>query len=92
MDRQYRLAVEGIGSEEGAKALYFNPEPVNVESVSFQQTEEGPVMQVVLRDEGYPGSTYLLRFMPSLQILVGTYSRPGTPPSEVYFLREKDVE
>ena len=92
MDRQYRLMIEGAGSEDGLTAAYFNPNPVNVESAELEDTEDDPVIQVVLRDERYPGSTYTLRYLPQFQILVGSYARPNAPASDVYFVREDDLE
>jgi len=92
MDRQYELILSDMDSPEGPKALYNNPSPVNVQSATLLEEENNLVLKVVLMDEGYPGSTYVLQFLPERQILFGTYNRPGSEPANVYFLREEDIQ
>ncbi|NBB80383.1 MAG: hypothetical protein GVY36_13240 [Verrucomicrobia bacterium] len=76
-----------ISVEDGeVTPRYFNPDPINVESATLVETEAGGLqLQVVLRDQGYPGSTYTLQYIPQYRILAGTYTIPGQPPAEVYF-------
>lgn len=87
-DGTYKLKIEP-GDEAGLVVVqYFNPQPINVESAIFEEIEEQPRLEFVLRDEGYPGSAYRLIFYPEQQLLVGTYARPGAEPSEVYFIKQ----
>ncbi|MEM0966403.1 MAG: hypothetical protein AAGJ81_09675 [Verrucomicrobiota bacterium] len=92
MDRQYELEISDVNSEEGPTAVYRNPDPVKVESAEWIEDDGVPAIRVTLRDEGYPGSFYVLRFLPERQVLLGTYQRPGAEVSNVYFLREEDAE
>lgn len=59
-----------------------------MESASFDAATGEPILTVVLRDEGYPGSTYNLVYMAGSGILYGNYSRPDSEPSVVYFVRD----
>lgn len=83
-DGTYRMQ---ITTEEGdLKARYFNPTPIHVESASLVKSEDGGLrLQVILRDEGYPGSTYELEYIPQYRVLAGSYAIPGQAPAEVYF-------
>ena len=85
-DGTYQLTLKDTSG--AVSAAYFNPKPMNVESASFDATSGQPVLTVVLRDEGYPGSTYQLVYMAERGILFGNYARPGSQPSEVYFVRD----
>lgn len=91
MDRRYRLEISAGESGEEPVVEYFNPKPIHVESAEFREEEGRIVLRVVLRDEGYPGSTYRLFFLPERQILLGSYEGGGRPPAEVYFVREEDL-
>jgi hypothetical protein len=89
-DGVYRLKVEPVADDaEGVVAKYFNPNPINVESAAFDAEANEPSLTVVLRDEGYPGSTYRLVYIAEAQVLAGTYARPGSEPSEVYFIKQE---
>ena len=90
-DGTYRLEIDL--TDDGVEARYFNPDPVNVGSAEFPEDSRPaePELVVVLRDEGYPGSTYRLSYFSERMVLVGTYTRPGTNPAEIYFVRREDV-
>jgi len=93
-DGTYRFEIEVADSGE-ATARYFNPSPINVESATFEETNGQPKLTVVLRDRGYPGSTYRLAFVPEHGILAGTYKRPRAQAARVHFLpkpKESDGE
>lgn len=83
VDSTYRIVI----SKEGDKlsARYFNPGEIHVESIEAYEEEERMILKVVLRDEGYPGSTYKLEYLPQYRVLVGTYTIPGQEPTEVAF-------
>ena len=84
-DGTYRMVISG--EADGLKAQYFNPSPINVESTAVVEVEDGLSLNVVLRDEGYPGSSYTLQYIPQYRVLVGTYTIPGQAPAEVYFTK-----
>ncbi len=87
-DGGYRMEIEASAEvESGVVARYFNPSPINVESATFEETDEQLRLVIVLRDEGYPGSTYQLEFLAERVVLVGSYGRPGSQPGEIYFVK-----
>ncbi|MGJ8639412.1 MAG: hypothetical protein ACSHYA_08465 [Opitutaceae bacterium] len=90
-DGGYTIEV-ATGSTQGSVVVkYFNPESINVESAQFELVEGEPLLGFVLRDEGYPGSAYQLSFLSERRVLVGTYARPGSEPSQVYFVNQAEL-
>jgi hypothetical protein len=88
-DGTYKLALSRAKGG-GVTAKYMNPNPINVESALFSQDDDLLVLTIVLRDEGYPGSTYRLHFDPAYRILVGDYLMPQSGQRhQVYFIRER---
>jgi len=89
-DGTYKVEIEA-GKEAGTVvARYFNPDPINVETSIFDEVEEQPRLEFVLRDEGYPGSAYRLIYFAERRVLLGTYARPDAEPSQVFFVREEE--
>lgn len=88
-DGGYRLVIEvNADFPGGASAGYFNPDSINVEYAGFDEESETLQLSVILLDEGYPGSTYELNYLPERGVLIGTYARPGSEPSQVYFVKQ----
>ncbi len=83
-DGQYRLSIQVSGGE--VRASYFNPKPINVESAVFLDDTPALLLEIVLVDDGYPGSTYRLSYIPEYEVLSGTYTIPGNEANEVYFV------
>jgi len=83
-DGTYRLVLAADAAGE-VTAKYFNPQPIQVESTALVAYEDVLVAKVVLRDQGYPGSTYELQYLPQFRLLVGRYTIPGQEPVEVFF-------
>ncbi len=89
-DGGYRIEVTA-GETAGAMVVqYFNPEPIHVESATFEEVDGEPQLSFVLRDSGYPGSVYQLSFFAERRLLYGTYARPGAEPAQVYFLNQAE--
>ncbi|MFP4165603.1 MAG: hypothetical protein ACLFUF_00355 [Opitutales bacterium] len=88
-DGTYRLELEIKDGD--VQASYFNPDEINVESAEFTEQSKlsPPELVIVLRDRGYPGSTYRLSYLSERMALIGAYERPGEAPSEIYFVRDK---
>lgn len=84
-DGTYQLQV--VEEDGSLVAKYLNPKSINVESTTLEKSENGLLMRIVLRDEGYPGSIYELEYIPQYRVLAGYYTIPGQQPSEVYFVR-----
>jgi hypothetical protein len=71
------------------QATYFNPRPINVGKM--ETAEQGGMVQVLieLQDVNYPGSTYVLSYDRTRDILEGIYFHPATKQSyEVGFVRQ----
>lgn len=83
-DGTYRMDIS-VDNAGVLKAGYFNPAPIHVESASVEELEDTMILQVVLRDQGYPGSFYELEYIPQYRVLVGRYTIPGQEPVEVSF-------
>jgi hypothetical protein len=84
-DGTYKLTV-AKGTDGGVTARYFNPDPIKVESAAFREEDGYIILIVVLRDEGYPGSTYQLTYDSSYRILAGSYAMPQSGQRhQVYF-------
>ncbi len=87
-DGNYVLELRNPAFDGGLTAAYFNPRPVNV-SRSEWVLEGGNLMVLVeLRDQGYPGSTYMLAYRQDSDRLVGIYYQAATQQRfEVIFQR-----
>lgn len=67
---------------------YFNPAPINVESVTVAPQGDLLELTIVLRDSGYDGSTYRLMYSPAHYVMFGSYTIPGQQPTAVHFTQE----
>ncbi len=54
-------------------AQYFNPNPINVGSVNWEQSYGNLKVIIELRDINYPGSNYTLNYLPDRDMLAGEY-------------------
>jgi hypothetical protein len=88
-DGTYRLEIKDAEIEDATVVKYFNPGVINVESAVMSGEDGAPSLTVILRDEGYPGSTYQLSYFSQRGVLIGTYTRPGSAPQETMFLKKK---
>ena len=78
-------------SQDGSlQASYFNPKPINVGKT--ETAEQGGMVQVMieLQDVNYPGSTYVLSYDRTRDLLEGIYFHPATKQSySVGFIRQQ---
>ena len=92
-DGTYQLIVKSVKNDGTAEVLYLNPGSINVESATLKQEEKLLILTIVLRDEGYPGSTYELFYHPDKDLLVGYYRMPAQDQRfEVTFSPVKEEE
>ena len=86
----YVIAIDKISGDGQANAAYFNPRPIHV-SQAVASSKNGELsLFVELRDQGYPGSTYTLRYNPEYDALVGVYFQAAMQQSfDVAFTRKK---
>jgi hypothetical protein len=77
-------------SQDGSlQASYFNPKPINVGKT--ETAEQGGMVQIMieLQDVNYPGSTYVLSYDRSQDLLEGIYFHPVSKKSyPVSFVRK----
>lgn len=89
-DGGYVLEISKVGKQGRAEAMYFNPNPINVESALVTEKKGQLHLRVVLRDQNYDGSTYELVLDPAKDELTGTYFSPNAGQTyQVYFQRMK---
>lgn len=72
-DGNYYLQIYSLSADSTLKAGYFNPGSVNVESGEWISQEGKLYVRIILRDVNYPGSTYILEYLPGKDALAGNY-------------------
>ena len=72
-DAQYLIRITQVNDDGTMTAQYFNPNPINVGSASWEQSYGNLKIIVELRDVNYPGSTYTLNYLPDRDMLAGEY-------------------
>ena len=72
-DGDYTIAISDVGADGKMKALYFNPDPINVGKSAWRMQEDQLQIYVELQDENYPGSLYQLSYDAENEKLSGTY-------------------
>jgi len=72
-DGGYVIEIRRIHPDGKVDAAYFNPRPIHVSRSNV--SEENGIIQlfVELQGQGYPGSTYTLKYNSDLDALVGVY-------------------
>ena len=72
-DGDYRLKILSATADGKLDAGYFNPDPIHVERAEWLIKDKNIIINVVLRDINYPGSTYTLQYFPREDRLAGNY-------------------
>lgn len=72
-DGNYIIKIDKVGAGGMIDVKYFNPQPINVESSNWEDTNGDLKIVVVLRDTNYPGSKYTLNYLPKSDLLSGEY-------------------
>jgi len=75
-DGGYVIEVRDAQAGGRLEAAYFNPRPINVSRAEWHRADDGLHVFVELRGANYPGATYLLRYLPAMDQLVGDYFQP----------------
>ena len=89
-DGSYAIEIHKIDSGDKLGAASYTPKPIHVAQTKISSENGGIKIFIELRDTGYPGSTYTLDYMPSEDILKGTYFQAGIQQHfQVFFIREK---
>lgn len=92
-DGNYILEIIPVKKSKTVRVAYYNPKPIHIAQTKI--TSQNKVIGAIkifikLQDKGYPGSTYTLHYIPSDDVLKGTYFHAGLQqqfPS--LFIREK---
>ncbi|MGV7224582.1 MAG: hypothetical protein ACQ9MH_24085 [Nitrospinales bacterium] len=88
-DGGYVIEISKIHPDGKVDAAYFNPSPIHVSRSTV--SEEGGIIElfIELQGQGYPGSTYTLRYNPAYDAMVGIYFQAVIQqPFEVIFQRK----
>ena len=72
-DGSYVIHVENVAEDGRLTAKYYNPSPINVSRSEWSKDAGTIKLFVELRDINYPGSKYLLNYLPDDDILAGDY-------------------
>jgi len=71
------------------QAAYYNPQPIHVAKTEFAEKKGLLQVMIELRDVNYPGSTYVLAYDRTQDLLRGIYYHPATQQTfEVGFVRQ----
>jgi hypothetical protein len=89
-DGGYVIDIRNVHADGKLQVAYFNPRPIHVSQARVTQKEGQIQIFVELRDAGYPGATYALRYNTEHDVLVGLYHQPAVGQIfDVVFVRMK---
>jgi hypothetical protein len=89
-DGGYILELKEIAKDGSLKAVYFNPQPINVAKAELIRKDGKLTVFIELRDVNYPGSKYNLQYDPKTDRLIGTYFQAVQGETyEIEFVRAK---
>ncbi|MHC4757882.1 MAG: hypothetical protein ACYTE8_04430 [Planctomycetota bacterium] len=72
-DSPYVIDIQGVNYDGTLQAGYYNPRAINVSIAKIENKEGVLEVFIELRDTGYPGSSYTLKYDAENDALVGTY-------------------
>jgi hypothetical protein len=88
-DSPYEIRILELRSDGNMLAGYFNPKSINVGKATWSKAET-LYLYVELQDVNYPGSNYVLTYVPEQDILTGKYFQAVEGVTyEVTFSRKK---
>jgi hypothetical protein len=89
-DGGYVIDIRNAGADGTLQVAYFNPRPIHVSRAKATQKEGEIQILIELRDAGYPGATYALRYNAKHDVLAGLYHQPAVGQTfDVAFVRMK---
>jgi hypothetical protein len=89
-DGGYVIDIRRVDPTGKLQAAYFNPRPIHVSRAQVTQKQGETQILIELRDVGYPGATYALRYSTKHDVLVGLYHQPAVGQTfDVVFIRKK---
>jgi hypothetical protein len=89
-DGGYIIEIQNVDMNGKMNAAYYNPRSINV-SQSLASQKDGIIeIFIELRDTGYPGATYTLKYDQGNDILTGLYYQPSLGQTfDVQFVRKE---
>ena len=72
-DAPYEIRIIEIGNGGNMLAGYFNPKSINIGRANWANVNGALNVYIELRDENYPGSNYVLQYLPDQDALAGKY-------------------
>jgi hypothetical protein len=72
-DAPYVIRILEVSADGNMIAGYFNPNSINVGRANWANVNGALNVYVELRDENYPGSNYVLQYLPAQDVLAGKY-------------------
>ena len=89
-DGGYVIKISDIQPDGQMTAAYYNPRPINVSRARYISDNGILKVFIELRDQGYPGSTYEMKYHPEHDALVGIYYQAAMQQSfDVAFTRKQ---
>lgn len=89
-DGGYVIDIRKVDVDGTLQAAYFNPRPIHVSQAQVTQKDGETQIFIELRDVGYPGATYALRYNAKHDVLAGLYHQPTVGQTfDVVFMRKK---
>ena len=89
-DGGYIVNVSSVEPSGQLEASYYNPRPIHVSRTEASTEGDTISLFIKLEDEGYPGSTYTLRYDHMNDTLAGIYLQAAIQQSfDVVFVRIK---
>ena len=89
-DGGYVIDIRKVDVDGTLQAAYFNPRPIHVSQARVTQKDGEIQIFIELRDVGYPGATYALRYNAKHDVLTGLYHQPTVGQTfDVVFMRKK---
>lgn len=89
-DGGYVIEISKIHPDGKTEAAYYNPRPINVAKANVSEIDGMLGLFIKLQDQGYPGSTYALKYDPEHDAMVGIYYQAVMKQSyDVVFRRKK---
>ena len=88
-DGGYVIEIKKIHPDGNVDATYLNPRPIHISRSHVSEREGVIELFIELQGQGYPGSTYTLRYNPAYDVMVGTYFQAVIQqPFDVIFQRK----
>ena len=89
-DGGYIIEIQKVDINGKIEAAYYNPRSINVSQALAAQKDGVIEVFIELRDTGYPGATYTLKYDKGNDILVGLYYQPAAGQTfDVQFVRKE---